>query len=208
MARGHGRILTTIWEDPDFLALSEAAQRLYFFLISQPNLSHAGLLPLTARRWASTARALTEDLVRERLAVLEAAGFVAVDPDDEEVFIVDHFTHHGTGLNPRLAAAAYDAITVSASPRLRSLASMQLGLAVAKSPDTAPRGVRALVLEQDGWQCRHCGWQPGDPVPAGRPLARCLELDHVHPRSRGGSDDVSNLQVLCTSCNTSKGARI
>lgn len=66
-------------------------------------------------------------------------------------------------------------------------------------------------LRRDGWQCRGCGWSPGDYIPTaptGRPLYRGLEIDHIHPRSRGGSDDVDNLQVLCTSCNTRKGARV
>ncbi|MFB7500078.1 hypothetical protein ACFC09_36265 [Streptomyces sp. NPDC056161] len=35
MARGHGRILASIWEDSDFLTLDEREQRPYLFLISQ-----------------------------------------------------------------------------------------------------------------------------------------------------------------------------
>jgi hypothetical protein len=67
MARGHGRILTSIWEDSDFLALDEREQRLYLFLISQPNLNHAGLLPLTLRRWSRKAAGLTETRLAEHL---------------------------------------------------------------------------------------------------------------------------------------------
>jgi hypothetical protein len=32
-------------------------------------------------------------------------------------------------------------------------------------------------------------------------------IDHIYPRARGGSDDPTNLQILCASCNCSKGAR-
>ena len=32
-------------------------------------------------------------------------------------------------------------------------------------------------------------------------------IDHIFPRSRGGQNDPSNLQLLCYSCNLSKGAR-
>lgn len=34
-----------------------------------------------------------------------------------------------------------------------------------------------------------------------------LEVDHVVPRSRGGSNALHNLQLLCGPCNQAKGAR-
>ena len=36
-----------------------------------------------------------------------------------------------------------------------------------------------------------------------------LSVDHIVPRSRGGAlADMSNLRILCTRCNSKKGARI
>ena len=55
--------------------------------------------------------------------------------------------------------------------------------------------VRRLVLERDQWRCRQCGR-------AGR-----LEVDHVVPLRRGGSEfDLGNLQALCTTCHVRKTA--
>jgi ATP adenylyltransferase len=58
--------------------------------------------------------------------------------------------------------------------------------------------VRYEVLRRAGFRCELCG------IPA---TERFLELDHIHPRRHGGSDDPANLQALCYKCNASKGAR-
>jgi hypothetical protein len=56
--------------------------------------------------------------------------------------------------------------------------------------------LRRLIYERDGWACLHCG------------AAEDLSLDHIWPWSKGGSDTEDNLQTLCRSCNSKKGARV
>lgn len=34
-----------------------------------------------------------------------------------------------------------------------------------------------------------------------------LEVEHIHPRARGGSNRISNLSLACVPCNTKKGAK-
>ena len=36
---------------------------------------------------------------------------------------------------------------------------------------------------------------------------RVMDVDHILPRSRGGTDHVDNLQLLCSGCNRSKGGK-
>ena len=56
--------------------------------------------------------------------------------------------------------------------------------------------VREYVLER--WR-RRCAYCDATNVP--------LEVDHIEPRSRGGSDRPSNLTLACVPCNRDKGAR-
>lgn len=52
--------------------------------------------------------------------------------------------------------------------------------------------ILARVIDRDGNQCRECG------------SADNLTLDHIMPASKGGTSEISNLQLLCADCNNKK----
>lgn len=54
---------------------------------------------------------------------------------------------------------------------------------------------RAALLARDGNRCVRCG-ETDD-----------LTIDHIVPIVHGGTDDYTNLRVLCRPCNSSKGPR-
>lgn len=58
--------------------------------------------------------------------------------------------------------------------------------------------VRFQILQRDGFTCAYCGQ---------RPPAVKLHVDHIVPRSKGGSDKAENLQAACNRCNAGKAAR-
>lgn len=62
-----------------------------------------------------------------------------------------------------------------------------------------PAKIRFHVLERHGYACAYCGGKPPDVR---------LEVDHVIPTSRNGSDEADNLVACCQTCNIGKGNRI
>lgn len=61
------------------------------------------------------------------------------------------------------------------------------------------RGVltrRFLILERDNFTCRYCGRSVSQGV--------VLHVDHVQPKSQGGSDSADNLVTACYECNEGK----
>lgn len=64
--------------------------------------------------------------------------------------------------------------------------------------NTPSAEVRIRVMKRDRFQCTYCG-SPGTDVE--------LEIDHIHPVSKGGSHHMSNLTTACRKCNQTKGNR-
>ena len=56
---------------------------------------------------------------------------------------------------------------------------------------------RAAVMLRDAYTCQYCGETPG---------RHLLTVDHVIPRSRGGTHGWENLVTACTRCNQQKGS--
>ncbi len=61
---------------------------------------------------------------------------------------------------------------------------------------TLSLSLRYAVLKRDGFKCNACGALPAD--------GAVLEVDHIHPVSKGGGDNLENLQALCRECNAGK----
>lgn len=59
--------------------------------------------------------------------------------------------------------------------------------------------LRHEVFKRDKYKCCECGMGKNE---------TSLHIDHVIPVSRGGSDELDNLQTLCEACNFSKSNRI
>jgi hypothetical protein len=57
------------------------------------------------------------------------------------------------------------------------------------------KSLRFSIFARDGFTCRYCGRQSDKVV---------LEVDHVIPVCKGGTDDESNLVTSCFDCNRGK----
>lgn len=60
---------------------------------------------------------------------------------------------------------------------------------------------RLAIYIRDGFSCAYCGSDLRGRGPEE------LNLDHLKPRSAGGSNSECNLVTACKSCNSSRGAR-
>lgn len=66
------------------------------------------------------------------------------------------------------------------------------------SPKAISGSKRYRILSRSAGRCVACGVSSQE---------RAIEVDHIIPRSKGGPDELSNLQALCYKCNSQKRDR-
>ena len=62
-----------------------------------------------------------------------------------------------------------------------------------------PNHLRHAVLKRDDYRCVECGATNKETT---------LEIDHILPVAKGGTNDINNLQTLCKHCNRAKSATV
>jgi hypothetical protein len=113
----HARILCRIWDDDDWKARSPRGQWFYMLLLSQASLNRAGVIDLTSKRWARLASGpAVEQQIASAMDELEAANFIVVDRDTEELFVRSYMRGDGVEKQPNvLKAACRQALEVHSS---------------------------------------------------------------------------------------------
>ena len=72
---------------------------------------------------------------------------------------------------------------------------------------------RFHIYEKDNYQCVYCkikfdipeNWNKKSAIHNGKMF---LEIDHIIPLSKGGSDNIENKQSLCQVCNNIKSNKL
>lgn len=126
MSRSFAQIHLAIWADEDFRDLEPGPQRLYLFLISQPDLNYAGVIGLNPRRWVSRAKHYTLDQLNVELAVLVERRYVLVDEAEEELLVRTYIRNDGIFRNPKTMKSARRDALATGSRRLRQALIVEL----------------------------------------------------------------------------------
>jgi hypothetical protein len=174
MSHTYAAIMTSVWSDKDFLSLTVEAQRLYFFLLSQPSLSKVGYTDINLKKWANKAINLEKHDLEKQLAELEIARFIVVDYDTDELLIRTYVRNSGVWKQPLIVASMAPAVVEIESGKLR----------------------RALLHELDRLPL---GELKNDPSPKGGPSVRTqvtLRVQQVREELlRGMTCDVSEYEM-------------
>lgn len=101
MSRTFANISTAIWRRDEFRALDCEAQWMYLLLTSQPDISAAGVLPLSVTRWSTRAVNMTPQRVMAAVERLQQHRYVVVDLETEELLVRSFVRWDGGYTNPK-----------------------------------------------------------------------------------------------------------
>lgn len=191
LSRREARVFTSIWKDEDFAALPRSAQWFYFFLLSQPDLSYCGVVPLRPGRWVRKAADLTLDGIAADMAVLAGGErpFVVADEETGEVFVRSLIRHDGIWKMPNIMKAARDAAETVESPVIRAALLAELErIPVGESGSKFVREVHAaFVADLNG--------SPGNPSPNPSGMGFPGHAEEPGYPQDGGRDDGQQVEI-------------
>lgn len=121
MARDRANINTSIWTDQDWRDLSRDEQWLYMLLMTHPSLTYAGVADWRTARLSAMAGHTTREDIERAARGLQAARFVFVDDDTEEILIRSFLRHDGLLKQPKLSISMVNAFGAVASKPIRQV---------------------------------------------------------------------------------------
>lgn len=137
MARDRANINTAIWTSEEFRDLPGDQQLLYFILTTHPRLSYVGVVDWREARLAAMTADATPESVRKAAEGLQAARFVFIEDDTEEILVRSFMRHDGLLKQPKLSISMVNAYADIASKRLREVVAFELQRLHQDYPDWA-----------------------------------------------------------------------
>ena len=135
MGREYSRVKLTIWNDPDFQALTYRAQWLYFVMLTHPTLNACGVIDWREPKLTHYASGITVRELQAAAYELGHGGFIAIDPDTEEAVIRSFVRHDGGMKSPNMVKAIVRAHGGIASRKIKAIVSAEVRRAREEHPD-------------------------------------------------------------------------
>jgi hypothetical protein len=182
MARNHGAILFSLWDDPDFLKLTPHERLMWFVYIGEPALNYAGYVVLRRGLWAENA-GLTYDEALAAERGLEAARFIVVDEHTSELLVRSYVRRDGVADSPNLLKSAISCGRNMRSPKLRRAFAAELRRLPPKPDDKMGRNGRPIVYPDP-----HAAADMIDPDGPGGIFASLDQANFRNPSAKGSAN--------------------
>lgn len=155
MAREYAKLLTRIWADSEFKGLSGNTQRLYFQIISQPDISMAGVVTLAPTRWSLQVGDQDKVCIEQCLSELESKRFVIIDRSSQEVLVRSFVRSDGgwkspttmIGIDSSVRAILSDGLKAAVRDEFSRIDTSKLSVKVSEKTGKSTRDVVEGIMQ-------------------------------------------------------------
>jgi len=189
-------INTRFWEDNYIFNLDPTEKLLFMYFLTSPLTSICGIYEISTRRIAFDTG--IDSLMVEKI-IKRFSDDGKMHYHKGYIYIVNFISHQS--LNPKIKRGIEKALEEIPSDILE-----YFGVSFSAEEDAIKfkrreisASLRFDVFSKCNNKCVICGSDS---------TTSLLEVDHIIPVSKGGSNDLSNLQILCQACNNGKSDKI
>ena len=188
----------SFWQDNFIMDLTPEEKYFYLYLMTNSKTRQCGCYEIS-KRVIMFETGYNQETVEKLMDRFIEYGKIEYDNETNEILLVNWLKYNITK-SPKLISCIKQEILLLKSKRFfehikRHLdgygeEGVELYRMANKSEITKTRAMQ--IFERDGFECQRCG------------DTEDLTIDHIFPRSYGGSNAPSNLRVLCRSCNSKR----
>ncbi len=194
------QLQTDLWRQAWFLELSSNSKLLFLYLISNYHTNVLSLSKYSIRELEFELN-LTSDIIFKCLDELKEQVVVSFNLERTVVWIwVVNALKNSLGYKSKLTMKNVKGIladeNIPDNIRKAVLEAYSNFLPEVDFVNTIPLSKREIIVIRDGFKCCYCS-RPFDSI-------KEIHIDHIIPKSRGGSDTYENLVSSCSRCNLEK----
>jgi hypothetical protein len=134
MARDHARVKTSIWRDPEFLALKVDEQHAYLMLMSNDGLSYCGVVDYIPSRFEHLAADMSARKFTKAVNGLIAARFILLDERTQELLLRTYVRHDGVLDRVNMGKATGTAFEAVVSRLIKRAIGVELARLLSEQP--------------------------------------------------------------------------
>ncbi len=192
------QVYITFWQDPFIMELTPEEKYFYLYLMTNSKTKQCGCyeLPKKIMEFETGYNRETVDKLLDRFI---GYGKIKYDENTSEVLMVNWLKYNMTQSPKIMSCIKQEILSIKNQEYVDFIKNVlsragenDLELYRMANKSEISKKLALTIMERDGFKCVRCGVL-GD-----------LTIDHIFPRSFGGSNAPDNLRVLCRSCNSKR----
>ncbi|MDI9594961.1 MAG: HNH endonuclease signature motif containing protein, partial [Atribacterota bacterium] len=191
-------IHVSYWQDSFILKLTPEQKFFYLYLMTNSKTTQCGIYEIS-KQIMCFETGYNSETIDKLLKIFIDYGKIKYCEETDEVFIINWLKHNPSKSPKVMACIKAEILKIKCKEfrdelinKLKNFGEIDTELYRTANKAEISKTTAFRVFERDKNKCVRCGATDG------------LTIDHIFPRKMGGTNALTNLRVLCRSCNSKR----